>query len=148
MANNKNIRYEDFSEDLDLWCRLSDLGAKGRYFITIPEPLFRYRKPSESLSTRNVRLMQQKMRWIRDCLRRRRAGGSELSLADYIASRSWLDRVNDYRSDLAAMFYKSAGFAYSDRNYLKVAVFLALTGVFSPKLIRQKIRTQTTRAAG
>jgi glycosyltransferase involved in cell wall biosynthesis len=147
MPNDEGIRYEDYSEDVDLWCRMSDFGAQGRYFITIPEPLFRYRKLSGSLSARNVRLMQLKMRWIKDCLTLRRAGAPERSLAHYVASRSWFDRINDYRSDLAAKFYKLAGFAYSDRNYFKLGVYLALTGLFSPKLIRQKIKTQTTRPA-
>lgn len=147
MPNTQGIRYEDFSEDVDLWCRMSDLGAEGRYFITIPEPLFRYRKPAGSLSSRNVRLMQLKMRWIKDCLLRRRAGKAERSLADFIASRSWPERMNDYREDAAAGFYKRAGFAYSNRDYFKLGVFLALAALCSPKLIRQKIKTQTTRAA-
>lgn len=146
MPNTRNIRYEDFAEDLDLWCRMSDLGKQGRYFITIPEPLFRYRKPTGSISTKNLRLMQLKMRWIRDSLRRRRTGVPELSLSDYLASRTWYDQINDYRSDIAAKFYKQAGFAFSDRNYLKMGIFLLLTGMFSPKLIRQKIRSQTVRA--
>lgn len=146
MPNAQGIRYEDFSEDVDLWCRMSDLGAEGRYFITIPEPLFRYRKPAGSLSTRNVRLMQLKMRWIKDCLLRRRAGKAERSLADFIASRSWFERMNDYREDAAAGLYKRAGFAYSNRSYFKLGAFLALAALCSPKLIRQKIKTQTTRA--
>lgn len=145
MPNTRNIRYEDFAEDLDLWCRMSDLGAQGRYFITIPVPLFRYRKPAGSLSTRNVRLMQLKMRWIKDCLRRRRNAVPELTLGDFVCSRSWFERMNDYRSDIAAKFYKQAGFAFSGRNYLKMGVFLLLTGIFSPKLVLQKIRTQAAQ---
>lgn len=146
MPNTQCVRYEDFSEDVDLWCRMSDMGAKGRYFITISEPLFRYRKPSGSLSTTNVPLMQLKMRWIKDCLLRRRAGNRELSLAEFIASRNLLQRMNDYREDTAAKLYKQAGFAYSNRSYFKLGVFLTLTALCSPKLIRQKIKTQTTRS--
>ena len=147
MPNDKGTRYEDFSEDVDLWCRMSDLGAQGRYFITIPEPLFRYRKPAGSLSSRNLHLMQLKMRWIKDCLLHRRTGKAERSLADFIASRTWFERMNDYREDAAAGFYKRAGFAYSNRNYFKLGAFLALAALCSPKLIRQKIMSQTMRAA-
>jgi len=145
LINSQGIRYEDFAEDLDLWCRMSDLGAEGRYFVTIPEPLFRYRKPTGSLSTQNLKLMQLKMRWIKDCLLRRRGGQAERSLADFIASRTPLDRLNDWRSDLAAGFYKRAGFSYSSRSYGKLGLYLLLAGVLSPKLISQKIRTQLVR---
>lgn len=142
MPNESGIRYEDYAEDLDLWCRMSDLGAEGRYFLTVPQRLFRYRKPLGSLSTKNLGLMQLKMRWIKDCLHRRRAGEPERSLSEFIASRSMFERFVDWRSDKAAAFYKKAGFAYARRNFAKLAWFLLLTGLMSPKLIRQKIATQ------
>ena len=142
LPNADGIRYEDFSEDLDLWCRMSDLGAEGRYFLTLPESLLRYRKPLDSLSTRNLHLMQLKMRWIKDCLRRRRAGKPERSLAEFIASRTAWQRFTDWRADKAAGFYKRAGFAYARRNFLALGWYLALAGALSPKLIRQKIASQ------
>ncbi len=145
MPNPKGIRYEDFSEDLDLWCRMSDLGADGRYFVTLPESLLRYRKPLDSLSTRNLEHMQLKMRWIKDCLRRRRAGQPERTLANFIASRTVLQRFSDWRGDQAVGFYKRAGFAYARRNFLALGWYLALAGVWSPKLIRQKIASQSVR---
>lgn len=142
MPNDGGIRYEDFCEDLDLWCRMSDLSADGRYFITLKEPLSRYRKPAGSMSTANVRIMQDKMRWIKDCLRRRRAGEPERSLAAFLASRTAWERFSDRRADAAAGFYKKAGFAYAKRNYPGLAWYLLLTGLTSPKLIRQKATTQ------
>ena len=74
MPNEAGTRYEDFSEDLDLWCRMSDLGYRGRYFLTLRESLLRYRKPLESLSTSNLGLMQLKMR-VGQGLRRRSVEG-------------------------------------------------------------------------
>jgi glycosyltransferase involved in cell wall biosynthesis len=143
LSNAKGIRYEDFAEDLDLWCRMADLGAEGRYFLTIPEVLFRYRKPPGSLSTKNLKLMQLKMRWIKDCMIRRRNGRAERSLAEFIASRSLRERLNDWRSDKAAAFYKAAGFSYASRHYLRLGLYLLLTAAVSPKLIRQKLKTQS-----
>ena len=142
MPNEAGIRYEDFSEDLDLWCRMSDLGSEGRYFLTLRESLLRYRKPLESLSTKNLGLMQLKMRWVKDCLRRRRSGQAERSLADFTASRGIVERLADWRSDKAAGYYKRAGFAYAKKNYPGLAFNLLLTGLMSPKLVRQKIATQ------
>lgn len=145
MPNSAGIRYEDFSEDLDLWCRMSDLGVRYRYFLTLPESLLRYRKPIESLSTKNFVYMQIKMRWIKDCLKRRRSGKCERSLAEFINSRSKWKRVGDWRSDKAAGFYKNAGFAYANKNFLLLAWYLLLTGLISPKLIYQKAATQKVR---
>lgn len=146
--NDKCIRYEDFSEDVDLWCRMADLGVDGYYMLAIPEPLFRYRKPAGSLSSRNVGLMQLKMRWIKDCLLQRRSGRTERSLAEFMRSRTLIQRFNDYREDLAAAFYKKAGFAYSNKKYLSLLFNIALAGLLSPKLIRQKIKTQTKSISG
>ena len=143
MPSPTGIRYEDFSEDLDLWCRMSDLGAQGRYFLTLPKTLLRYRKPLDSLSTRNLHYMQLKMRWIKDCLRHRRAGAPERDLGAFIASRGVWVRFGDWRSDKAAGFYKRAGFAYARRNFASLAWYLLLSGLMSPKLLRQKAATQT-----
>jgi glycosyltransferase involved in cell wall biosynthesis len=142
MPNPKGIRHADFCEDLDIWCRMSDLSADGRYFITLKEPLSRYRKPMDSMSTKNLKHMQTKMRWIKDCLRRRRAGHDERSLSEFIASRNSAERFADWRSDKAAGFYKQAGFSYAKRNFIRLAYYLILTGLMSPKLVRQKIATQ------
>ncbi|PKQ04787.1 MAG: hypothetical protein CVT72_11485 [Alphaproteobacteria bacterium HGW-Alphaproteobacteria-11] len=142
MPNPQGTRYEDFAEDLDLWCRLSDLGVEGMYFITIPKPLFRYRKPVDSLSTRNLKFMQLKMRWIKDCLCRRRAGIPERTLEAFIASRGAVDRFLDWRADIGAGFFRRGAFAYSRRDYPALAFFLMLAGIASPKLLIQKFRTQ------
>ena len=142
LPNSDGIRYEDFCEDLDMWCRMADLSADGRYFITLKEPLSRYRKPTGSMSTKNLIHMQNKMRWIKDCMLHRRNGKAERSYAEFLASRTALQRLGDWRSDQAAGFYKLAGFAYSKRNYPSMAWYLLLTGLLSPKLVRQKIATQ------
>src|SRR6266496_844657 len=62
---NEGIRYQDYCDDLDLWCRMSDAGGHGRCFITIPEPLYLYRKNASTLSG-NAFAMQAKMRWIKE----------------------------------------------------------------------------------
>lgn len=142
MPNSEGIRHADFCEDLDMWCRMSDLSAVGRYFITLKEPLSRYRKPAGSMSTKNLKHMQNKMRWIKDCLRRRRAGMPARSLADFLSSRTVWQRLGDWRADSAAGFYKKAGFSYAKRNFIGIGWYLALSGLMSPKLIRQKIATQ------
>jgi hypothetical protein len=141
MANEKNIRYEDFSEDVDLWCRLSDLGQQQKYFLTVPESLFYYRKESSSLSSSNIQLMQLKMRWIKDCLIRRRGGDKERSLSDFISSMTPLKRLINYKRDLATEFYRSAGFCAFDKKYLRCVFYAGLCALLSPSLVYKKLRS-------
>jgi len=145
LPNADGVRYEDFCEDLDLWCRMSDFSADGRYFITLTEPLSKYRKSSDSLSTKNLRQMQNKIRWIKDCLLRRRSGQQEQSYANFLATRPRRKRILNWFADKSAQFYKQAGFAYSRRNYGRLILFLLLAGCASPRLMWQKIKTQAVR---
>ena len=63
-------RYRDFCEDLELWTRLSDLYAEGKYIIVLPEVLYLYRK-SEGLSSSHFNMII-KMEYVKINLRRRR----------------------------------------------------------------------------
>ena len=79
-------RYRDFCEDLDLWTRLSDLYAEGKYIIVLPEVLYLYRK-SEGLSSNHFNMII-KMEYVKVNLRRRRKGMKELTFIDYYNSLS------------------------------------------------------------
>lgn len=79
-------RYRDFCEDLDLWTRLSDLYAEGKYIIVLPEVLYLYRK-SEGLSSSHFNMII-KMEYVKVNLRRRRWGMKELTFIDYYNSLS------------------------------------------------------------
>ena len=79
-------RYRDFCEDLDLWTRLSDLYAEGKYIIGLPEVLYLYRK-SEGLSSSHFNMII-KMEYVKVNLRRRRRGMKELTFIDYYNSLS------------------------------------------------------------
>ena len=74
-------RYRDFCEDLELWTRLSDLYAEGKYIIVLPEVLYLYRK-SEGLSSSHFNMII-KMEYVKINLRRRRKGMKELTFIDY-----------------------------------------------------------------
>ena len=74
-------RYRDFCEDLELWTRLSDLYAEGKYIIVLPEVLYLYRK-SEGLSSSHFNMII-KMEYVKVNLRRRRRGMKELTFIDY-----------------------------------------------------------------
>ncbi|MEJ2697181.1 MAG: glycosyltransferase [Candidatus Sulfobium sp.] len=135
-------RWQDYCEDLDLWCRLSDLGSGGKYIVTIPRPLFYYRKRADSLSSRNIFRMTRKMRWIKYCLVRRRAGMPERSFFEYECSLSIWRRLNNLRVDYAAYFYRKAAFQYMKRNLLATVLLLPLPILLSPTYIVQKFKSQ------
>ena len=136
------IRYQDFSEDVDLWCRLSDFGSEGKYIVTIPEPLFIYRKTVGSLSTTNIFRMQEKMRWIKDCLRRRRTDLPEITFEKYRRSASKWQRIQNFRSDYAALFYRKMGFYYLEKYYLRTILLFPIVCLLDPKFLLKKLKTQ------
>ena len=49
-------RYRDFCEDLDLWTRMSDLYAEGKYMLVLPEVLYLYRK-TDGLSSNHFNMI-------------------------------------------------------------------------------------------
>jgi hypothetical protein len=140
------VRYQDFSEDVDLWCRLADFAAKGKYLITIPEPLFLYRKSAGSLSTTNIFRMQEKIRWIKDCLKRRRSGLPERSFEEHRKSLLFFRRIHYLRADYAALAYRKMGLCYLKRQYSKALPLFALVCLLDPRLLVQKLKTQKRKS--
>jgi glycosyltransferase involved in cell wall biosynthesis len=75
-------RYRDFCEDLDLWTRMSDLYAEGKYMLVLPEVLYLYRK-AEGLSSNHFNMII-KMEYVKVNVRRRRVGQPELTFIEYM----------------------------------------------------------------
>ena len=138
---DEGIRYQDYCDDLDLWCRMADQGAQGRYFITIPRALYLYRKSASTLSG-NTFAMQAKMRWIKDCMVRRRAGLPERSFEEHRDAAPLLRRLNNLRKDIAAVTFKRAAFCLLRRQRVQAAVFAGVTCLLSPKLVLQNLAVQ------
>lgn len=136
------IRYEDMSEDVDLWGRMSDFYAEGKYIIMLPEVLFLYRKNTNSLSTgfAKARAMGQKLLYIKANQLRRRANLPELNFGDYWASLSRWKKFNFERQNLGAYFYRKACFAWVKHRFVATAWDLFLGGVCSPLYPLEKYR--------
>ena len=117
------------AEDIDLWNRLVEKGYK---VLVQPEFLLDYRMHGSSASISRARLTRAKVRWIKDCMLRRRSGQKELDWEHYIeAARAapWPTRLNRARKDYAKIFYKSAVAHYAQREY--PAVLLTLLAAFA-----------------
>lgn len=142
-------RYQDLSEDLDLWSRMSDFYVEGKVMLTLPEVLFYYRKSTSSLSASKESLiaMQNKIRYIKSNLKRRRAGQEDLFFTDYMDAIPKLAKVKNYFKDLSAFYYRNAGFSYVKKSYITFVYFMTLSAFLNPSYIVDKVRSNLVRKA-
>ena len=110
-------RYRDFCEDLDLWTRLSDLYAEGKYIIVLLEVLYLYRK-SEGLSSSHFNMII-KMEYVKVNLRRRRRGVEEMSFIDYYNSLSEIERARLQKDSHAADCLRNGVFYIREKKIIR-----------------------------
>ena len=110
-------RYRDFCEDLELWTRLSDLYAEGKYIIVLPEVLYLYRK-SEGLSSSHFNMII-KMEYVKVNLRRRRRGVKEMSFIDYYNSLSEIERARLQKDSHAADCLRNGVFYIREKKIIR-----------------------------
>lgn len=110
-------RYRDFCEDLELWTRLSDLYAEGKYIIVLPEVLYLYRK-SEGLSSSHFNMII-KMEYVKVNLRRRRRGVEEMSFIDYYNSLSEIERARLQKDSHAADCLRNGIFYIREKKIIR-----------------------------
>ena len=115
-------RYRDFCEDLDLWTRLSDLYAEGKYIIVLPEVLYLYRK-SEGLSSSHFNMII-KMEYVKVNLRRRRKGMKELTFIDYYNSLSKRELKRLQKDSHAADCLRNGVFYIREKKIIRGLVLL------------------------
>ena len=128
------IRYEDMSEDVDLWGRMSDFYDRGQYIIVIPQVLFYYRKNTNSLSTgfAKARVMGQKLMYIKANQLRWRARQPEFKFEEYWNKLGLWKKFNFERRNLGSYLYRQACFAWVHRKFLCCAWYLAIGAVCTP----------------
>ena len=115
-------RYRDFCEDLELWTRLSDLYAEGKYIIVLPEVLYLYRK-SEGLSSSHFNMII-KMEYVKVNLRRRRRGIKELTFIDYCNSLSEIERARLQKDSHAADCLRNGIFYIREKKIIRGVALL------------------------
>lgn len=140
---NGKPRYQDLSEDLDLWSRMSDFYAFGKVMLTIPEVLFYYRKNTSSLSASKDSLiaMQNKIRYIKTNIKRRRKGLEDLYFIDYMDSLSKSQKIKHFFVDNSAFYYRQAGFSYVNKRYFSFIYNMLLSILLNPKYLVVKIKS-------
>ncbi|HME58806.1 MAG TPA: glycosyltransferase [Terracidiphilus sp.] len=127
------------AEDIDLWNRLVEKGYK---ILVQPEYLLDYRMHGSSASISGARLTRTKVRWLKDCMLRRRAGMPELDFDSFLRnlhSAPLLIRLNRQRKDLAKVFYKAAVMHYAMRKYPSLFFTLLVAVLLQPKLVLSQV---------
>ncbi|MFI3285199.1 MAG: glycosyltransferase [Rikenellaceae bacterium] len=135
-------RYRDFCEDLDLWTRMSDLYAKGRYIITIPKVLYSYRKAGGGLSANSVS-MTLKMKYVKRNLKLRRAGNPELTFIDFMQTITHEELKKIERDTINGDRLRNGVMLLSKGNIFKGGYWVMHSIIANPKYFWQKIKANS-----
>lgn len=134
------------AEDIDLWNRLVE---KGYRVLVQPEYLLDYRMHGHSASISRARLTRTKIRWLRECMLRRRKGQEEPDWEAFLVSQRsapWLTRLNRARKDFAKIFYKAAVLHYAQREYPALVLTLLAAVALQPSYVLGQVISKS--AAG
>lgn len=126
-------------EDLDFNCRMAE---KGHIALVQPEYLVKVRKTYRSETSSKFFLAQNVMRWIKDSTIRRSKGEKEIPLNEFLESlkkEPLLRRINRYRKDMGAYYFKRAGLALSYRKPFRFIAFMTAAMLLDPAYTIEKI---------
>lgn len=130
------------AEDIDLWNRLVEKGYK---VLVQPEYLLDYRLHGGAVSFSRAKLTCTKVRWLKDCMLRRRAGATELDWESFLVSQrsaSLLTRLNRLRKDFSKILYKSAVLLYAERKYPASISRILVAFLLRPALVFRQLVTK------
>ena len=146
---NSKIRYQDLSEDLDMWSRVSDFYIDNKVMITVPKVLFYYRKNTSSLSASKDSLiaMQNKIRFIKTNLKRRRQNIEELTFIQFMENQTSKDKLKNWFKDMSAHYYRKAGFLYVEKKYFSFLLNITLSVILNPFYLIDKINNNIRKSS-
>ncbi len=131
-------RYQDYCEELDLWTRMSDFYVEGKYFTTIPEALYFYRK-STGLSSNHFNMIL-KMRYTKCNVRRRRAGKENLTFVEFYNSLGDKELKALKKEAFAADSLRNGAMLLKRGNILKGPWLLLRSFVAKPSYFIDKLK--------
>lgn len=137
-------RYQDLCEDLDLWTRMSDLYKDGKAIVVVPEILCRYRKHEQALSANSLGMILR-MRHIKNNLKRRRRGDSELSFIDFRNTMSEGDLKKIEKDALAANRLRNAYYYLKKGNVILFVRDLCISIYCNPGYLVDKVKHNLLR---
>lgn len=136
------IRYQDLSEDLDLWSRMSDYAQIGECMIVEPKVLYYYRKRANSLSAPKEKqyAMTLKIKYIKQNLRNRRSDRKEITFIQFLEDLTEKEQKKIRRGFNAEYYYRKAAFNFVDHKFLTVIPNIIISVVYKPSYLLQKFK--------
>lgn len=144
IIDNSDVRWQDYCEDLDLWTRMSDLYRDKKAIIVLPEVLCHYRKLTSGMSANSYR-MTLRMRYVKNNVRRRRRGQSNMTFEEYYRSLSAEELEAVKRDGEAADSLRNGVFCLRKWKVVKGIGLICHSVVLRPGYIVDKIRHNLLR---
>lgn len=137
-------RYRDLCEDLDLWCRMSDLYTEGKAIVVVPRILCRYRKHESAMSTDSMGMLLR-MKHIKNNLRRRRRGETDLTFIEFRDSLTPKQLKAIRREAIAADSLRKGYFLLKKGRVFSALYHFTRSFFANPGYLWQKIRSNLIR---
>lgn len=131
-------RYQDYCEELDLWTRMSDRYDDGKYFTTIQETLYSYRK-SDGLSSNHFNMII-KMKYTKTNVLRRRTQLQDLTFIDFWNSLSTKEMKSIKTEAFAADALRNGVILLKKGKPLKGAWLILRSIIAQPSYFIDKIK--------
>ena len=144
IIDNSNVRWQDYCEDLDLWTRMSDLYRKKKAIIVLPEVLCHYRKLISGMSANSYR-MTLRMRYVKNNVRKRRRGQSNMTFEDYYRSLSAEEIESIKRDGEAADALRNGVFCLRKLDIIKGIGMICHSIALRPGYIVDKVKHNLLR---
>ena len=138
------IRWQDYCEDLDFWTKMSDLYKQNKAIIVIPKTLCHYRKLTNGMSSNTYRMILR-MRYVKNNVRRRRRGESNMTFEEYYRSLSANDLASVKRDGEVADSLRNGVFCLRKWNIIKGIGLICHSIALRPGYIIEKIRYNLLR---
>jgi glycosyltransferase involved in cell wall biosynthesis len=126
-------------EDMDLWNRLAE---GGHLLLTVPEPLVLYRIHGRSVSIERKKEQEFYDAWALERMRRRRRGGEEPSLADFLSEqnrRPWFEKADSRRRYTGEALYQKAALCYAEGDFVGMSFLLSAAAAVHPAHVLRRI---------
>ncbi|MBE9228317.1 glycosyltransferase [Phormidium sp. LEGE 05292] len=134
----------ELAQDLDLWNRIVE-----KYPVLVqPEFLTKYRIHGSSISVRKVGLSLTTIRFIQECVDRRRRGEEEINWEEFLTIESQyplLKRLNKKREELGKTYYKSAVIEFSMKRFHLLVLSLLLAFSLCPSYTFTQVMSKSKR---
>lgn len=137
-------RYRDLCEDLDLWTRMSDLYTEGKAIVVVPEVLCGYRKHEQAMSTNSIGMVLR-MKYIKNNVRRRRNGQSDITFIEFLDQLSDTEKRSIEKDATSADALRRSYYMFRKFRLLSGMFYVMKSVCYRPGYIIDKVKHSLLR---